>query len=275
LAVQRFSAQIHVDAGGYKWINRGGYEPEDGFRYYADSIVLEPAGLNELKEAWRRDGEAILKGSSYDPFVTEPALYRLFAMLDPTPDAILDFACKYGHISTVPDLLEDEGSTLWDWKQYVDEMKDLVEEGDNLLAIARSGKSSAANGRKVVEFVNQLLENVPVYFEASARNGVITLKTHAYNLLDAVKLQLADAVVERKTYRTCEQCAKPFEVSPEFNRSDRVYCSDNCRVKAYQRRRKQAIAMRGKGETLRGIAKKLGSDVPTVKKWVGEARREE
>jgi hypothetical protein len=100
-------------------------------------------------------------------------------------------------------------------------------------------------------------------------------KTLAYNLLDAMKLQLADAVVERKSYRNGEQCANPFEVSPEFNRSDRVYCSDNCRVKAYQRRRKQAIAMRSKGKRLRDIAKKLGSDLPTVKKWVGEATKEE
>jgi transposase len=33
--------------------------------------------------------------------------------------------------------------------------------------------------------------------------------------------------------------------------------------------------MRSKGKRLRDIAKKLGSDLPTVKKWVGEATKEE
>jgi transposase len=264
-----------VDAGGYQWTNHGGYGPENEYQYYATSMYLSPLGIDELQKSWRLHGEAMLEGATYDPFVIEPALYRIFAKLEPTPEAILAFVNKYGDIATLPELIDDGGTSLWDWKQYIDEMKDLVEEGDKLLAAARSGKKSTANNRKVVEFVNQLLETVPVYFEASERNGVITLKTHAYNLLDAVKLQLADAVVERKTYRTCEQCGKPYEVSPQFNRSDRVYCSDNCRVKVYQRRRKQAIAMRAKGDTLREIAKKLGSDVPTVKKWVGEAKKEE
>ena len=137
-----------------------------------------------------------------------------------------------------------------------------------------AGRSSTAQNRKVVEFVNHLLGQVPVGFVARDRGGVLTLKTLAYNLLDAMKLQLVDAVVERKAYRSCEQCGKPYEVSPQINRSDRVYCSDNCRVKAYQRRRKQAISMRGQGDTLREIAKALNSNVPTVKKWVGETKKE-
>ena len=58
-------------------------------------------------------------------------------------------------------------------------------------------------------------------------------------------MQVVESVVERKQYRTCEYCGKPFELTPQINRSDRVYCSDNCRVKAYQRRRKQAIAHGG------------------------------
>jgi transposase len=45
-------------------------------------------------------------------------------------------------------------------------------------------------------------------------------------------------------------------------------------VKAYQRRRRQAIAMRAKGTALREIAKTLNSDVPTVKRWVGETQKE-
>ena len=270
----RFSAEIHVDAGGYQWVNSGGYVPQDGDELDASSVVLAPGSLGTIKESWRRDGEASLLGPTYDPFVTEPALYRLFASLEPTREAILAFVNRYGDIATVTDVLESDGFTLFDWMRSIDEMKDLVKQGDKLLASPRSGKSSTAQNRKVVEFVNHLLGQVPVGFVARDRGGVLTLKTLAYNLLDAMKLQLVDAVVERKAYRSCEQCGKPYEVSPQINRSDRVYCSDNCRVKAYQRRRKQAISMRGQGDTLREIAKALNSNVPTVKKWVGETKKE-
>lgn len=271
LAVKRFSAQIHVDAGGYEWTPYEGF----GTRDAGERQRLEPIQLEDFCESWKVLGEAMLRESSYDPFITEPALYRVFAKLEPTPEAILQFANRYGELATVPEIVETGGSSLGVWKDCISEMRNWIEDADKLLSSASSRKSAALGGRKIASFVSRLLEDVPVFIEASEYRGAVTLATRAYHLLDAMKLQLADAVVERKAYRDCELCGKPYEVSPQFNRSDRVYCSDNCRVKAYQRRRKQAIAMRAKCDSLREIAKKLGSDVPTVKKWVGEARKEE
>jgi predicted nucleic acid-binding Zn ribbon protein len=87
--------------------------------------------------------------------------------------------------------------------------------------------------------------------------------------------QLAESVIDEKTYRQCLFCDKPFEVSQQRSRSDREYCSGTCRVKAYQRRRKRAIKMREEGSALSAIAKAVGSDVKTVKKWVkGTSRKE-
>ena len=71
-----------------------------------------------------------------------------------------------------------------------------------------------------------------------------------------------------------DHCGKPFELTPQINRADRIFCTDNCRVKSYQRRRKQAIAMRAEGTALREIARTLNSDLPTVKRWVGESKKE-
>jgi transposase len=64
-------------------------------------------------------------------------------------------------------------------------------------------------------------------------------------------------------------------VTPQVNRADRVFCSDNCRVKAYQRRKKQAIALRQQGESLRAIVKATGSDMESVKRWVEGVGRKE
>ncbi|MBA3483182.1 MAG: hypothetical protein H0T51_15345 [Pirellulales bacterium] len=169
----------------------------------------------------------------------------------------------------------DGGLSLAEWQSEIASLRDLLDEADWLVAQRVPKRDLAERTDDVADLIDRVLNGVPVYLSTVVINGVVALRTITYNLLDVMKLQLVEAIVEKKSYRTCEQCAKPFEVSPQVNRSDRVYCSDNCRVKAYQRRRKQAIAMRAKGDTLREIAKKLGSDVPTVKKWVGEAQKEE
>jgi transposase-like protein len=87
-------------------------------------------------------------------------------------------------------------------------------------------------------------------------------------MLAVLWVQFALAVAENKTYGRCQLCNRSFELAPQVNRADRLFCSNNCRVKAYQRRRKQALTMHRQGGSIREIAKATASDLDTVKKWI-------
>ncbi len=90
----------------------------------------------------------------------------------------------------------------------------------------------------------------------------------AYGIHSCVWVQFAMAVDYAKGYGYCRLCSRPFELTPDVNRSDRQFCSDNCRVKAYQRRKAKSRQLRQEGKTLREIAAALETDIKTVKGWV-------
>jgi hypothetical protein len=58
-------------------------------------------------------------------------------------------------------------------------------------------------------------------------------------LLGAMWLQFADAVSYNLEYRACNWCGKSFEVT-RSTRSDRLYCSNSCRVSASRKRTRLA-----------------------------------
>lgn len=90
------------------------------------------------------------------------------------------------------------------------------------------------------------------------------------SLIGALWLQFARAITGRKAYRRCEECGTWFEVSPEAARTNRIYCSNACRTKAYRRRKVQAQQMYAAGKAVREIAEALGSDEATVAGWIKE-----
>jgi hypothetical protein len=95
------------------------------------------------------------------------------------------------------------------------------------------------------------------------------------NLAAAIWAQFSLAVVERKEYRNCEFCGKPFELTPDLARTNRYYCKTSCRLKAYRRRQKEAVRLHKQGKKFKAIADALESDVPTVKGWIAAAKEKE
>jgi len=92
------------------------------------------------------------------------------------------------------------------------------------------------------------------------------------SLLGALWLQCALAVNGDKTYVTCEECGRPFEVSSKAARKSRRYCKDSCRVQAHRKRqadlKEQAATLCAAGKSARAIAKDLGVEVNKVKQWI-------
>jgi hypothetical protein len=89
------------------------------------------------------------------------------------------------------------------------------------------------------------------------------------NLVGAIWIQFAQAITENRDYRRCRQCDSWFEIDHYKARTNRYFCSNACRSKAYRLRQQQAVKLAEAGMDVEEIAKKLGSDVETVNKWIG------
>ena len=63
------------------------------------------------------------------------------------------------------------------------------------------------------------------------------------SLLGALWLQFAQAIEHDNNFRRCVECGTWFELTPRTARSDKVYCTNACRTKAYRKR--QAEVTRG------------------------------
>jgi hypothetical protein len=90
----------------------------------------------------------------------------------------------------------------------------------------------------------------------------------APTLLSAVWLQLADAVSNDRAFNRCRECGRWFEVGADVTRSDRRFCSDGCRSKAYRQRQDRARQLSTSGKSFEQIAAELDSDVETVRRWI-------
>ena len=270
--MQRFLGSVYIDPNGYRWVDIDD-DREERNGPYPTSPVLRGASYDR----WMRKleaGQPVTFEPTYDPFIEEPALFRIFAAVEPTPEAILAFANKYGDIGSF-DRMGDHGQPLWIWQREIGHARKGIEHAEKISAALVSGKSKRKALKDAMMFLGATVEAVPVYLTPVTHSGGAELRTFVGNLLDVIKLQLALSLVENKRYRNCEQCDKPFELTPQINRSDRLFCSDNCRVKSYQRRKKQAIALRQQGEPLRAIAKATSSDMRTVKRWMEGVNRKE
>jgi hypothetical protein len=91
-------------------------------------------------------------------------------------------------------------------------------------------------------------------------------------LRDALWLQFALAVLERKSFRACEVCGKPFEISPQVARTNRLLCSAACKARAHRQRRELALKLAGDGLSVEQIAERVGSQPATVAGWMDSIR---
>lgn len=263
----RFSAQIPVDPNGYRWVNLENWSPGEGKDEYELSLFLQAVDHDQWLQEFERNRYVVFDQNTYDPFVREPALFRIFAELEPTEVRILEFANKYGDIARFDEIMTQGGQCLAEWKFAIQMMQEAIRLSDQYVT-RDAHRANAKAVDSICSLINQLLADLPVYYGAIWQNDGIQLKELAHSLGDVMKLQLVDSIVQRKRYRKCLQCEKPFELTPQVNRSDRVFCSDSCRMKAYYRRKKLALELRANGKTMREIVKTTRSDLATVRGWL-------
>lgn len=81
--------------------------------------------------------------------------------------------------------------------------------------------------------------SVSMLFDRSRDGLPIGLFLSPQDLISGLWLQLAQAITGNKDFRQCRQCGEWFEVHMSITRSDRAYCSNACRSKAYRQRKTQ------------------------------------
>ncbi len=71
-------------------------------------------------------------------------------------------------------------------------------------------------------------------------SGEARLCIRPSTLSDALWTQLALAIDGSQSLQTCVECKKWFAIKSDRGRSDKEYCSDACRMRAYRKRKKDA-----------------------------------
>lgn len=62
------------------------------------------------------------------------------------------------------------------------------------------------------------------------------------SLIAALWLQLAQAISGNRELRSCPACEEWFEITPEKARTNRLYCSDACKSRAFRNRQRAKLA---------------------------------
>jgi hypothetical protein len=116
--------------------------------------------------------------------------------------------------------------------------------------------------------VDDMGDGIKLGMQRDSETGGYRFTASARDLRSAIYLQFATAVAEEKQFRNCETCGRPFELTPDVARTNRLFCKPYCRIKAYRRRQRAAKRMHQNKRSLKHIAVALNTDVPTVRGWV-------
>jgi hypothetical protein len=174
----------------------------------------------------------------FDLFNFNSSAYLEFAQTPDTPDAIKAFADRYGALfrdyGTEP---RQPGEDISTWSGYIRQMKKIIELW-NMSTMTGDFRKIIRTVQKQLEFpeisgsvpVQLLLKEDPL--SASAR-----LCIRPDSLLHALYSQLLLAIDGNVNLGACVQCRKWFTLEAGRGRSDKQYCSDACRMRAYRKRK--------------------------------------
>jgi hypothetical protein len=251
---------------------------------------------------------------SYAPLVEHTGLFRTFSETLATEEGVLGFATSYGLLGDHDKAVgasQLRGESLEVWVDEIAWMRAAVaawnflrastaDDTDDLaLQRLRELRHEVVHGRALpildqtpslergllVELLTQDVEVavnaqlsgrvIPRVAAGAAANGVLGLTYEPQSLLGALWLQLASAISDDKSFRTCDFCGRWFEVSPHATGKSRLFCSNACRAKAYRKRQQEAHDLYERGTSTAEIATRLGSDEVTVRGWLGRLRKAE
>jgi hypothetical protein len=161
------------------------------------------------------------------------------------------------------------------WRE---EKLDSYEEGTPGVVI-KSGQPEPKDAVEAALLLLQRTMEEELYKGLSAKMELISdrrleFRDRPSDLITAMWLQFALGVSGEREYRSCMVCKAWFELSPDIARTTRLFCSDACKSKGYRLKQDRARQLFAEKKGFSAIAKELGSNVATVKRWItGTARK--
>jgi hypothetical protein len=274
-----------------------------------DDFTWERPAGRKKGFTWEGDGETLrlveIPDVAFEKYQPHRGLYRDFADLPETPEAVLRFANRYGPLGTVLHVLQDgplrerSESRFTDlvrdiqWMKKMVALADAVAAGDLDSVQAALGPLSCLEqiifgcgpdphrltpdevatvaARRLYEPMGASVHPYPLA-TWNAKGKAVHVRLRYFGLKEFMYGQLCIALIGGRHFHPCAVCGKWFWVTPGVNRADRTTCSPSCRFTAYRRRRQRAVELYAAGWNVKRIARELGSDVEKVKQWVAKRK---
>jgi len=223
---------------------------------------------------WQKDGKAfrlVHAGDTAAKNVLIPNdIYEIFRTMLPTADAVLAFANEFGLLTNnakpetlglwlaeraavraalalfekTPPPLEwhavSEGSKLgiWSYELPADGLNRSPEKLQTVIPQEKGSATTAARMMLCVLVSGHLRGGITTYFEhrPNGSGPQFRLVTAPCNLLGKIWLQVIQSIESGADPRICPVCGKSFPIAPGIGRSNKQFCSDGCRFKAWRKR---------------------------------------
>ena len=264
--------------GGYRWLPAGRAQLRT-----KTALLTIPSGTDfPPRWEWLDEPRQLLTcvpGAHvrrYKPLRDETGLFRIFAETKRTQKGIMGFAERYGllgerlYFFPRKEKLPDWGEATQDVEKVHGWVSEIRLVADTMRRYEVGGAAIRDDGRRSIN--RRLEELVSPRLEWTADQESLQLSYVPKNLLGAIWLQLAFALGHEKQYPRCIHCKKPFEVSLDKrtgSRADAIFCSNKCKSADYRSRKRTARELAEEKLPLTRIAKKVRTDVGTVKQWIG------
>jgi hypothetical protein len=179
----------------------------------------------------------------FDLFKVAPSAFLEFAQTPATEDRIKDFADRYGPLDGPPAF----GGFTVEWFIHIREMRRTVELWETSKRTGDFSKVIRDFSKRIRTTVHNLADPdnypprsaVPVglFLKKEPLSASARLCIRPHSLVHALWVQLLMAIDGNVNLGACVQCRKWFTLEAGRGRSDKEYCSNACRMRAYRKRK--------------------------------------
>src|SRR5262245_23000473 len=199
-----------------------------------DVITCEHRYAPGLSSKWITEKIRALRPRSkrtrrFDLFEFSSSAFLEFAQTPLTEDGIKDFADRYGPLADDRQY-EYQGRSITLWVANIQSMHRTVE-------LWRKSTVTGDFNRVIPEVSGTIGVPVGWFLKKDPLSGSPRLCIRPVSLGQALWAQLVLAIDGNVNLRACVQCRKWFTLEAGKGRSDKEYCSDACRMRAYRKRK--------------------------------------
>lgn len=157
-------------------------------------------------------------------------LHRVFASVDKTEQAALNFVQQYGFLEDTADEHEKEEEALTTFFDYQEKIH-----------VAVKGIHLFQDNPKHAQFIYNGFSSPHMTARFNIENNRPVLQMVPNSLMSYIWLSLADEITEGRNYQFCNNCSQPFATGGNTGHTKRKkYCSNKCKQASYRKKKEEA-----------------------------------